>query len=169
MLYSEDPRIGGTVVWYYMICPRQVWFITRGIEPNQDDDLLLMGRIIDQTTYRRDKHSVVFGDNRFDIVRQQDGALVIAEVKKSSKSIEAARLQLAHYLYELENEGFNAKGLLQFPTERRTEEVILDERLRNQLEEAYYQIQIISKATSPPVLEKRGYCKSCAYVQWCWS
>lgn len=54
---------------------------------------------------------------------------MVAEVKKSSRSFDAAQLQLGHYLYELEKQGQHAKGLLLFPKERRREEVLLDDPL----------------------------------------
>ena len=167
--YSEPPRIGGTLVWYAAICSRQVWLMARGVEPDRRDELLRLGRLNDRETYVRDRHDIVFGDNRFDILREEGGALVVAEVKKSSRSLDAARLQLGHYLYELEKQGQHAKGLLLFPKERRREEVLLDDPLRRRLDEHYTAIAAIAEIQDPPPRKRCSYCRSCAYAEWCWS
>ncbi len=167
--YSEAERVGGTLVWYAAICPRQVWLMARGVEPDRRDELLRLGRLNDRETYVRDRHGIAFGDNRFDILREEEGTLVVAEVKKSSRSLAAARLQLGHYLYELEKQGQQAKGLLLFPRERRREEVVLDDGLRRDLDHIYDRIAAIAEAHVPPCLVRCTYCRSCAYAEWCWS
>lgn len=168
-ILSESARIGGTLVWYAAICSRQVWLMARGVEPDRRDELLRLGRLNDRETYVRDRHDISFGDNRFDILREEGGTLVVAEVKKSSRSMAAARLQLGHYLYELEKQGQEAKGVLLFPQERRREEVLLDEPLRKRLDRIYEEIKTIASAASPPPLARCAYCRSCAYGEWCWS
>lgn len=125
MIFSESARISGTLVWYYGICRREVWMMARGIESDQDDEYLTLGRLIDQNTYAREKHQVAFGDSKFDFMQSKDGALVISEVKKSSRAERASTLQLAHYLYELKKEGIEATGVLLFPTEKKRTEVRL--------------------------------------------
>ncbi len=165
---SESPRIGGTIVWYYYICNRQVWLMTRGIEPDRRDDALVLGRLVDEQSYRRDKHNVQLGDNRFDIVSDEQGVLVVGEVKKSSRSKEAARMQLAHYLYELQKKGLQAEGELLFPKERYRERLILDEKITESLENAYKNIREIALSLKPPALRKTRFCAKCAYKDWCW-
>lgn len=109
-VFSELPRIGGTLVWYCLICKRQVWLISHGVEADKEDEFLKLGRLIDESSYERVRHSVSFGDSKFDLLKEEKGVLVIGEIKKSSRSIEAARLQLAHYLYELAKSGIAARG-----------------------------------------------------------
>ena len=70
MVFSEEARIGGTLVWYWSICVRQVWLMARGIEPEPRDDFLALGRLIDRNSYARERHQVAFGDNRFDFADQ---------------------------------------------------------------------------------------------------
>ncbi len=167
--FSEPPRIGGTLVWYYAICSREVWFMCRGIEPDRRDELLRLGRLIDESSYSRERHNIDMGDNRFDVFSEEGGILVIGEVKKSSRSLDASRLQLAHYLYSLEKEGILAEGRLLFPQERRREEVLLDDSLRQSLDRAYEEIQSIGESSRPPELRKNSWCRNCAYREWCWS
>ena len=91
-VYSEGARIGGTLVWYWSICARQVWLMARGVEPNPKDEYLSLGRLLDQNSYARERHQLTFGDNKFDFMQSgEGGSLVVCEVKKSSRAEASAR------------------------------------------------------------------------------
>jgi CRISPR-associated exonuclease Cas4 len=167
--FSELPRIGGTLVWYYSICKREVWLMCRGIEPERQDESLVLGRLVDANSYGSERHSINFGNSQFDIVRGKGETLVVAEIKKSSRSVEASTLQLKHYLYELEKEGINAEGELLFPKEKKKISVILDDDSRKQLDQIYSEIIEIGKMAKPPNVSRCRYCSKCAYREWCWS
>jgi CRISPR-associated exonuclease Cas4 len=167
--FSESPRIGGTLVWYYSICKREVWLMCRGIEPERQDESLVLGRLVDSNSYARERHSVNLGNSQFDIVREKGETFVVAEIKKSSRSLEASTLQLKHYLYELEKEGIKAEGELLFPREKKKNEVILDDDSREQLDQIYAEIIEIGKMAKPPKVSRCRYCSKCAYREWCWS
>ncbi|WP_286954084.1 MULTISPECIES: CRISPR-associated protein Cas4 [Aminobacterium] len=167
--FSESPRLGGTLVWYFTICKREVWLMARGVEPDRDDEFLALGRLMDKTTYNRDRHCIDFGNSKFDIMREEKGTLVVGEIKKSSRSIDAARLQLAHYLYELQKNGVEARGELLFPKEKKREEVLLSEELKTHLDQVYQEIIAISSLEAPPCAKKCKYCRNCAYNELCWS
>ena len=143
--------------------------MSHGLEPDRDDEFLVMGRLIDSNSYGRDKKNIEFGSNRFDILREEDGMLVIGEVKKSSRTIDAARLQLAHYLYDLSKDGIEAKGQLLFPKEKRKETVELTEELKKKLDSIYDEINSIALSAVPPKATKCPYCGKCAYKDFCWS
>ncbi|MCF7936818.1 MAG: CRISPR-associated protein Cas4 [Synergistales bacterium] len=166
-MHSEDERIGGTLVWYASICERQVWLMSRGVEPDRRDELLAMGRLIDEESYSRER-GVAHGGNAIDILNQEDDRVVVAEVKKSSASREAALLQLAHYLYQLERDGIVAEGELRFPRERRKERLSLDDTLRTRLDGLYRRIHEICAMDKPPERKRTKYCRRCAYAEWCW-
>ena len=168
MVFSEEARIGGTLVWYWSICARQVWLMARGIEPEPRDDFLALGRLIDQNSYARERHQVAFGDNRFDFVQGADGDLVVCEVKKSSRAERSARLQLAHYLYDLRKAGIEAQGVLMFPTEKKRVEVVLTDELMAELDAAYDAIGTLVRRDAPPAAESCKYCGKCAYAEYCW-
>lgn len=168
-LFSEPPRIGGTLVWYYAICRREVWLMSHGVEPDREDEFLMMGRLIDKNSYRRERRSVEFGNSKFDILREERGTLVVGEVKKSSRSLGAAKLQLGHYLYELEKTGVGAKGELLFPKEKKKETVELTDGMREQLDNVYCDIERIVLQSAPPAAKRCSYCRSCAYREFCWS
>ena len=166
--FSENARIGGTLVWYWSICRREVWLMARGIEPEPKDEYLALGRLIDQNSYAREKHQVDFGDSKFDFIQGKDGQLVVSEVKKSSRAEKASYLQLAHYLYDLKKEGIEAKGLLLFPTEKKRIEVELTVELMKELDSIYAEIEKLTNTALPPPLEHCKYCSKCAYGEYCW-
>ena len=141
----------------------------RGIEPDRQDESLVLGRLIDANSYSREKHSVTLGDNKFDFVKEKEGTVVVAEIKKSSRTLDASILQLKHYLYELEKEGVNAKGELLIPKEKKKVHVTLDKESRNELDRIYAEITEIGQMTEPPKAAKCKYCTRCAYREWCWS
>lgn len=169
-MYSERARIGGTLVWYWHICRRQVWLMARGVEPNPQDDYLALGRLIDQNSYARERHQLTFGDDKFDFMQssEEDG-VVVCEVKKSSRAESSARMQLAHYLYDLQKAGIEAKGLLMFPSERKRVEVELTEELKTELDSIYAEIRTLTERETPPPAAVCKYCRKCAYAEFCWS
>lgn len=168
-MYSEEARIGGTLVWYWHICHRQVWLIARGIEPNPKDEYLALGRLIDQNSYARERHQVTFGDDKFDFMQSDVDGVVICEVKKSSRAEASARMQLAHYLYDLRKAGISAKGLLMFPAEKKRVEVELTDDLMTELDVVYASIRKLTETSTPPPAETCKYCRKCAYAEYCWS
>jgi CRISPR-associated exonuclease Cas4 len=169
MSFSESARIGGTLVWYHAICGRQVWLMSRSVGPKPSDDNLALGRLIDQNSFAREKHQVIFGDNKFDFMQDRDGALVISEVKKSSRAEKASTLQLAHYLYALKKEGIDAKGELRFPLEKHRRSVTLTDELIAELEAIYSDIEAQTSLERPPAAVWSKYCEKCAYAEYCWS
>lgn len=165
---AENPRINGMIIQAHGICTRQVWLLAHSIFADQTNEYLALGRLIDQNSYAREKHQVTFGDNRFDFMDDKSGTLVISEIKKSSRAEKASRLQLAHYLYELEKEGITAKGVLLYPKEKKRTEVLLSDELREELERVYADIRKISAMPVPPALQECRYCAKCAYAEYCW-
>ena len=169
MLISENIHIGGTLIQSYKICSRQVWFEVHKIDQDQENDFIMMGRLVDRNSYQRDKKSIDFEGSKFDILRKEKGTLVVGEIKKSSRSIDAARLQLAHYLYELSKSGIEARGELLFPKEKKREEVLLSEELKTHLDQVYQEIIAITSLEPPPCAKRCKYCRNCAYNELCWS
>jgi CRISPR-associated exonuclease Cas4 len=162
-------QVTGTFVWYYSICKREVWLLSRQMTPDQEDPNIVIGKFIGEQAYSREKKEMVVGNSKIDTFRMEGDQLIISEVKKSSKFHESARLQLLFYLRELKRSGILAKGELRFPEERIKEEVILDEAAESHLEEVISDIKKIVSLEQPPVPSKISYCKTCAYAEFCWS
>ncbi len=166
---ERDLGVSGTLVWYYYICPREVWLISHQINPDQDNDNVVLGRYIGENTYQREKKEISIGNSKIDVFHTEDGKMVIGEVKKSSKYKESARMQLAFYLSELKERGIMACGELRFPKEKVREEVILDERTEQELDKVRREILCIVYMEKPPQPRKIQFCKKCAYAEFCWS
>lgn len=164
-----DDRIYATLVWYYYICRREVWLMANRIEPSQENENILMGRIIDQFSYDREWKNVDLGGMKFDIVKRKDGKLIIGETKKSSRAIESSKMQLAFYLMGLEEAGISAEGELRFPKEKKRVAVLLDDSLRGKLLGAMGEITKILDSPMPPPPAKCKYCGKCGYREHCWA
>ncbi len=161
--------LGGTLLWYYAVCRREVWLMLHAINPDEDDPNLEYGRFLQAQAYRREKKEFQTGGSKLDIVTRAGGELLVVEVKKSSRALESARLQLAHYLLELEERGVRARGELRFPEERRREAVVLDQGLRDRVLAARADIRRLAGEAVPPPPARVQWCGKCAYAEFCWS
>lgn len=161
--------ITGTDIWYYYICKREVWLMKHQIAPDQEDESLDIGRLISETYYQRNRKEISIGNIVVDRVRQEDGQLVIGEVKKSSRYMKSAKMQLLYYLDTLRQMGIEAKGELLFPEERKKETVEWTEEEKQELERAMKDIRRIALMPVPPAPEKIHFCGKCAYREYCWA
>jgi len=166
---DNDLHVTGTLVWYYYICPREVWLMARHLTPDQDDPNIELGRFIGEDTYQRDKKEIAVGHIKLDILRKENGQLVVGEVKKSSKYGKSATMQLAFYLLELREKGIDAVGELLFPKEKKKVIVGLNDTLIAEIESARIEILKIIYRDTPPAPTKIGFCRNCAYAEFCWS
>ncbi|BBE30401.1 hypothetical protein OSSY52_05420 [Tepiditoga spiralis] len=75
----------GTLIWYYKICKREVWFMSRNIIPDQYDENIDYGRFLHEQVYQKKKKEISFGRVKFDLVYKSKDKLIIGEIKKTSK------------------------------------------------------------------------------------
>jgi CRISPR-associated exonuclease Cas4 len=143
--------------------------MSREIVPDQDHPYIEIGRIVDEESYDRDKKKINLGDIVLDIVRGKDEEIVIGEVKKSSKAIDSATLQLAFYLYKLKELGISCKGILLFPKERKRIKITLNTELESKLLNLFKEIEELINNVTPPNKEKIRFCTHCAYREFCWA
>ncbi len=162
-------NITGTLVWFYKICPREVWMMARNIVPDQKDENIDYGRFLHENTYQRNEKEVVFGNVKFDVIFKTKNKLVIGETKKTSKYEEASKYQLAFYLQVLKNAGIHADGQLLYPEEKRRVDVILTEKLEDELEQIKQKIIEIAESEQAPQPRKNPFCKNCGYREYCFS
>jgi len=161
-------KVTGTLIWYYYVCPREVWLIAHELSPNQEDPFLEIGRLLQEDTYRREKKEITVGNMKIDLIRRKNGEVVVGEVKKSSRFERSAIMQLAFYLYGLKKRGINVKGELMVPKERKRIPVELTPGIEDELRQAFRQIKDIIAQDNPPEPVKNKYCSSCAYREFCW-
>lgn len=163
-----DISINGTLIWYYYICKREVWLMAHGLNPDQDNPYIDLGRLVHETSYKREKKEIVFDNVKMDIITDGDDQIVVAEIKKSSRFEKSATMQLAFYLNKLKDAGIEATGELRFPTEKRREKIELSDGILNELEIACEDIKAIILMENAPKPEKCKYCQSCGYNEFCW-
>lgn len=161
--------VNGTLVWYYNICKREVWLMSRYIVPDQRDENLDLGRFIHEMSYRRSHKEISFGNVKFDVLFHKGREITIGETKKSSEYMEASRWQLMFYLHVLKECGINAKGLLLYPDEKKRVEVVLDEDKEEQLKIMIKEIETIKNASLAPGVKKINFCRNCAYKDYCYA
>ncbi|HOV21335.1 MAG TPA: CRISPR-associated protein Cas4 [bacterium] len=162
-------KIIGTFVWYYFICKREVWFMAHNIQPSQENPYIEIGRLISEEFYPREKKEIKLESMIIDIIKCKDGQLLIGEVKKSSKYLEAAKMQLLFYLYQLKEKGVEAKGELLIPKEKKRIEVVLNEENERKLLLDIEKIKNIISQNKLPEKVKNQFCRNCAYDEFCWS
>lgn len=155
------------MVQYYFTCKRELWFFSRGLQFDEENEDMLIGRLIHGESYERNWKEVTLGDVKLDVVIKGDGIEVV-EIKKSSRLEEPARWQLKYYLYLLKKAGVDAKGVMTYPREKRREEVELRDEDILALEKALEDIERVISLETPPPAKKKPYCRRCAYRDFCW-
>lgn len=171
MTQVQDLRVGGTMIWYYYICHRQVWLIGHQLEPDPDDENVEYGRFLHETRYprRQTRREILIGGSRIDLLDKDGKTLIVGEVKKSSRAMESSRMQLLFYLHELERVGFKARGELRIPEERRVERLELNDETRIELDKVIRDVLRILYLKEAPPAKKISWCRQCAYRELCWA
>jgi len=139
------------------------------LEAYQDNPFLELGRFYQEHTYQRERKSIRLENIELDFIKQQEGELVVAEVKKSSRFRKSAEMQLAFYLRFLLDYGLKARGELRFPREKKRVEIRLNDGILKELEQAEEAIRQIIHQPTPPPEKWITYCRNCAYREFCWS
>lgn len=160
--------VTGTLIWYYYVCIREVWLMAHQLTPDPDNELLELGRLISQQSFRSEKKEIRVGEIVIDLIKDGEGGVIVGEVKKSSKYLESAKMQLAFYLEKLKRYGIDARGELLFPKEKKRVFIDLDYETSMELRKAELNIYNIVVASIPPLPIRVKYCKNCAYSEFCW-
>lgn len=166
MLPSGKP-ITGTLVWYYFICKREVWLMSREITPDEEDQALEIGRAVHEIFYSDALKEISLEGIRIDVYKKKEKA--VCEIKTSSRYLQATRFQLLYYLYRLKEYEVNIIGQILVPKERRKIRVVLDEDSERALLEVLDDIKKIVQLESPPPPVRTVYCRKCAYRDFCWA
>lgn len=151
--------LSGTHFNYYLVCKRKLWLFANGINMEHTSDLVFEGKLIHEDSYpqRSGKYEEIEMDgikvDFYDPKRK-----VIHEIKKSNKVEVAHEWQLKYYIYVFERNGIeNVTGVLEYPTLRKTQELILSDVDREHIKKMETEIlRIISDSDCPP-LQKRAF------------
>ena len=176
------PRIGGMLVGYYVLCPRKAWLSMRGLWMEQESTTVALGRHIGDASYSRQRKDIMLHAEAPDgtpLVGKIDWAQldqgVLHETKKSRSCEDAHRWQLRFYLWLLKlNEvtrpdGTPFSGEINYPKLRRTERVELRPKHEERLASIVADLRrIAAQKTPPPRIDRRAFCKKCAFEELCY-
>lgn len=162
-------KITGTLIWYYYICQREVWLMAHEINPEQDNSFLELGRLLHEESYPREKKGLETSGMKIDLIKKGKEGLIVGEIKKSSRFLQSAKMQLAFYLLKMKEAGIKASGELLIPKEKKRIKVELYEALEKELQQSMNNILDIITLNTPPAPQKINYCRNCAYREFCWS
>jgi RecB family exonuclease len=160
-------EITGVMVYYYIVCRRKLWYFYNEIQMEQDNENVKIGKLIDENSYQREnKHVNINNVINIDFIRSKG---VLHEVKKSRKIEEAGILQVKYYLYYLRQRGVHEiKAKIDYPLMKQTLEIELIDDDILIIEKALKEIENIVIQERAPILEKKRFCKSCAYYDLCY-
>ncbi|WP_267195305.1 CRISPR-associated protein Cas4 [Halegenticoccus tardaugens] len=149
---------------YYEMCTRELWFAAHDVDIDRENRHIMRGTRVDKQSYAENSESIqIHGTIAPDLL--DDGRIV--EVKPSSGS-SGGRLQLLYYLWYFKHKlGIDTTGVLAVPRERTRETVELTPDAEDRVETALHEIRAIIKRDTPPAFEKKPYCGSCAYRDFC--
>lgn len=161
--------ITGTHFNYYQLCHRKLWLFANGINMEQESDLVYEGKLVHESSYpqRSARYEEVEIDGiKVDYFDARNK--VIHEIKKSNKVDKAHVWQLKYYMYVFEQHGIqNVKGVLEYPLLRKTQEVILTDVDREDIQVMSKDIAKIIQQEKCPSMVKKGICKNCSYYEFC--
>lgn len=159
-------KTNGIKINYLYVCVRKLWLFDRGIQMESSSDKVLMGKLLSNYAYPKELKKEILIDNLIciDIINEYE----IREVKYSNRLAHADRIQILYYLYYLKQIGIEKKGVINYPKQRKKEEIILTPEAEREVEQALLDVQKIIKMEKPPELQKKPYCTKCAYYEFCW-
>ena len=160
-------NITGVMIYYYFICQRKLWYFANEINMEQNSELVSIGKTIDETSYKREKKSILI-DNTINIDFIKDGA-VLHEVKKTKAIEEAWIWQLKYYMYYLKQKGVETlEAKIDYPLLRQTKEIVLEKEDVEIIENVIKNIQEIVTKENPPEVINEKICKKCSYYDLCY-
>jgi CRISPR-associated exonuclease Cas4 len=191
----EQTWLAGTQINYYFICKRKLWLFSHNIEFESESDLVHLGRLLHEQSYKRkfkevqvDRIKVDFLESKeaktvpagtdegrisnIEIENEEAGSssIVIHEVKRSRSMHDAHVFQLLYYIYYLKtNYNTNiSKGMLHYPLLKTNVPVDLTKQRVQQVENVIADIKRTISSPNPPEAVWVKPCRSCAYRELCW-
>ncbi|WP_434223483.1 CRISPR-associated protein Cas4 [Fervidobacterium gondwanense] len=155
----------GSLIQAYLVCNRQAWLLAHQIIGEQDNDLMSIGRVIDEESYSRSRKKIILDSGIIDVVSSDKGNEFIIEVKKSSRMLKSAELQLLLYMRETKIK----YGEIRIPKEKKVIRVELSDEKMKELETLEKKIEELLKSEKPPRSERKSYCNTCSFELLCWS
>lgn len=164
---SQADAVTGTEFNYYLLCKRKLWLFSHGIQMEHTSDNVLIGKLIDEESYARERKGIVIdGVVKIDFIDDN----TVHEVKKSNRMEEVNIGQVLYYIYRLRQKGVDIrKGVINYPMQKRTTEVMLTSEKENGTRDTVEKVvEVKNLKLSPDVLNSK-ICKKCSYEDFCYS
>lgn len=159
-------EITGTLYSYYFLCSRKMWLYYHHISFESEHINVRIGKDLDENSYLREKHGIdIDGFAKIDYIKNN----VVYEVKKSDNQSQMAINQLKYYLYLLRQKGLKMSGQINYPLLKKTTSVELLDSDITEIENNLAMVKSGLSMAVPPAAERKSYCKSCAYFDFCFS
>lgn len=160
-------NVTGSIIYYYFICQRKLWYFANEIQMEQNSELVSIGKILDETSYQREKKSIMIDDTiNIDFIKEE---AILHEVKKTKAIEEAGIWQVKYYMYYLKNKGVkNVTAELDFPLIKQTKTILLEDEDEKILQQVVKDIERIVMLSKPPESIHNKICKKCAYYDLCY-
>ena len=169
----KDPKgtlITGTAILSYTVCKRQAWLTLHRFLPEQENEYLTIGNFIHQNTFKNQgQKEIALPGAKLDMIWKNRSITVVGEIKKSSKSIKGARIQLLYYLKLLKERGIEAAGEIIIPQEHRRLPITLTPTEEAELTAIEQELVHLGTADKPPKPKRIRQCSKCGYSHYCWS
>ena len=163
-------HITGTHFSYYLVCHRKLWLFANTIQMEHTSDAVTEGKLIHETAYpqRPERYEEIQIEGiKIDFYDAKNK--VIHEIKKSPKLHEAHEWQLKYYIYVFQKSGIEGvTGILEYPKERKTEEIYLSSIDIERIKEIEEEIQKIIESKKVPAVINASRCKKCSYYDFCY-
>ena len=160
-----------TQIAYYHLCHRKLWLHAHQIqmENASGNAHVAEGKLLEETAYqRRAKKWKQLSIDKIKIDHYDPLTNTIREVKKSPKLEHAHVAQVKYYLYILEQRGVSgAKGIIEYPKQRRSTKVQLNDDDRQTIALWEAEIERITQSPKCPELVQKSYCSKCAFRDFC--
>jgi CRISPR-associated exonuclease Cas4 len=147
-----------------------MWLHANEIRFEDTSEDVAMGKLIEDTTYlyrNSNYEQIEFEGIKIDFYDHKNR--VIHETKKSPKFEHTHIWQIKYYIYVLQKNGIEGiTGILEYPTERKTHKITLEEDDIKEIEKISAEIlDIIGDGSCPPRI-KSDRCKNCSYYEFCY-
>ncbi|PKM49941.1 MAG: CRISPR-associated protein Cas4 [Firmicutes bacterium HGW-Firmicutes-7] len=164
---KDNVKVTGVMFYYYFVCYRKLWYFFHDIQMENQNDNVIIGKMIDQNAYLREKkHIMIDGVINIDFI---EGYKVIHEVKKSKSIEEAGIWQLKYYLWYLKSKGIiGITGMIDYPVLKRREKIKLTNEDEIEIERILQDIKSICQSDRVPDKIKSKVCKNCSYYELCY-
>ncbi|WP_303865040.1 CRISPR-associated protein Cas4 [Alkalibaculum bacchi] len=160
-------EITGTVMNYFFHCHRQCWLFYNRINLEDNSEDVHIGKILHEIKSKGKNTEIVVDSVKLDKITDE----YVIELKKSDADLEAAKMQLAYYLFILSRKGIDRVGKLQVIEKNKQEKtihiVILNDEMIQKIEKVLSEIKLLLTKENPPEPVVKKGCKKCAYYEYC--